>query len=269
MATKVKPCRIQATGTPQAWYVPKYVDEDTFQWWAWWGGWWSDIEYVTQAEYEALLPWAESDWKHYFIYTSSSSPRLPSAYQEVEYIQSSWTQYINTWWYPSSNYCKVIADWVFGFLDDWNVLFWMTNGSNGYSIQSHQNKYYINAWSTWNLNTQLTAGDWDDGIIEYEATNGTLNISVIWNIYTGSYSWSVAQSTRPMYIFKLNENGSATWGTPMKLREFKIYSGADTLARDFIPCYRIADSVIWLYDIVNDQFYTNAGTWSFTKWSDV
>ena len=32
---------------------------------SWWG---SDIEYVTQAEYTALLPWAESDGKHYFIY---------------------------------------------------------------------------------------------------------------------------------------------------------------------------------------------------------
>jgi hypothetical protein len=59
MATKVKPCRIKATWTPQVWYVPQYVDEDTFQWWSWWGG--SDIEYVTQAEYNALLPWAESD----------------------------------------------------------------------------------------------------------------------------------------------------------------------------------------------------------------
>ena len=34
--------------------------------------WWSDIEYKTQAEYTALLPWAESDWKHYFIYSTSS-----------------------------------------------------------------------------------------------------------------------------------------------------------------------------------------------------
>ena len=34
--------------------------------------WWSDIEYVTSAEYTALLPWAASDWKHYFIYSTSS-----------------------------------------------------------------------------------------------------------------------------------------------------------------------------------------------------
>ena len=33
--------------------------------------WWSDIEYVTQAEYNALLPWALTDNKHYFIYSTS------------------------------------------------------------------------------------------------------------------------------------------------------------------------------------------------------
>ena len=39
MATKVKPSRIQISGTPQTWDVPMYVDQDTFQWWAgWWGG---------------------------------------------------------------------------------------------------------------------------------------------------------------------------------------------------------------------------------------
>ena len=47
--------------------------------WATWklikDGWaipeWDKIEYVTQAEYTALLPWAASDGKHYFIYTIS------------------------------------------------------------------------------------------------------------------------------------------------------------------------------------------------------
>ena len=40
MATKVKPSRLQITGTPQAWNVPVYVDQDTFQRWAWWWGGW-------------------------------------------------------------------------------------------------------------------------------------------------------------------------------------------------------------------------------------
>ena len=39
MATKVKPSRLQITGTPQAWQVPVYVDQDTFSWWTGGGNW--------------------------------------------------------------------------------------------------------------------------------------------------------------------------------------------------------------------------------------
>lgn len=46
MATKVKPTRLNVTGTPQAWDVPMYVDADSFEWWAWW--WWSwDVQVST------------------------------------------------------------------------------------------------------------------------------------------------------------------------------------------------------------------------------
>jgi hypothetical protein len=57
------------------WYDTTNSAMKVWDWTAWqsvgtgWG--WSDIEYVTQAEYNALLPWAESDNKHYFIYTES------------------------------------------------------------------------------------------------------------------------------------------------------------------------------------------------------
>lgn len=36
MATKVKPTRLQTTGTPQAWDVPTYVNADCFCRWKWW-----------------------------------------------------------------------------------------------------------------------------------------------------------------------------------------------------------------------------------------
>ena len=52
MATKVKPSRLQVTWTPQAWQVPVYVDEDTFQWWAWWGGGTWDVSW----------PASSTDW---------------------------------------------------------------------------------------------------------------------------------------------------------------------------------------------------------------
>lgn len=39
--------------------------------------------------------------------------------------------------------------------------------------------------------------------------------------------------------------------------------------RNFIPCYRRSDNVIGLYDLVENKFYTNAGTGNFLKGPDV
>ena len=41
MATKVKPSRLNVSGTACVWYVPVYLSDDCFCWWAWWGWWWS------------------------------------------------------------------------------------------------------------------------------------------------------------------------------------------------------------------------------------
>ena len=66
-----------------------------------------------------------------------------------------------------------------------------------------------------------------------------------------------------LYLFALNQNG-AIQHAAMQLYSCKIYDG-DELIRDFVPCYRIADGVIGLYDLVGEQFYTNGGTGVFVK----
>ena len=47
-----------------------------------------------------------------------------------------------------------------------------------------------------------------------------------------------------------------------------IYKGS-TLARDFVPCYRIADNVVGMYDLVTNQFFTNSGSGAFTCGADI
>ena len=41
-----------------------------------------------------------------------------------------------------------------------------------------------------------------------------------------------------------------------------IYDG-NNLIRQFIPAKRKSDNVVGLYDLVNDTFYTNAGSYNF------
>ena len=70
-------------------------------------------------------------------------------------------------------------------------------------------------------------------------------------------------------LFGINNGGTNSQQTgDIYFYGFKAYTGV-TLVRDLIPCYRIADNEIGMYDIVNDVFYTNAGTGTFTKGADV
>jgi hypothetical protein len=48
-----------------------------------------------------------------------------------------------------------------------------------------------------------------------------------------------------------------------RLFKCNIYNGGQ-LVRNFIPAKRRSDNIVGLYDAVNKQFYTNAGSGSFT-----
>ena len=54
----------------------------------------------------------------------------------------------------------------------------------------------------------------------------------------------------------------------MKVYRLKLYEN-NVLVREYVPCYRISDNVIGLYDSVNKVFYQNNGTGSFNKGSDI
>ena len=54
----------------------------------------------------------------------------------------------------------------------------------------------------------------------------------------------------------------------MRLYRFKLYDNG-YLVRDFVPCYRKATGENGLYDLVNSVFYTNKGTGSFSRGSNI
>ena len=55
--------------------------------------------------------------------------------------------------------------------------------------------------------------------------------------------------------------------------QIKLYSlqryKQGVLTLNLVPCYRVSDGVIGLYDTVSETFFTNAGTGTFSKGSDV
>ena len=200
---------------------------------------------------------------------------LGELYKEVEYIQSSWTQYINTGYTGSSN-TKIDTklsittrvwnyDFFYGSSWDWTwwqpctfiqnnypennkirVVNYANSGSNKRYVDSINNLEYGKIYNIIHTNTSFII-DW--------VSQGTMSATT----YTLTY---------PFWIFWVNNRGSFAQRCAMKLYSFKIYESW-TLVRDFVPCYRVSDNVIWLFDKVGNKFYTNAGTGTFTKWNDV
>lgn len=199
-------------------------------------------------------------------------------YQEVEYIQSSWTQCINTLYCPNKN-TKISIDLQFTSLTVQQRLFWVWSAINSSNLIAFI--AYINGSG---YRSRMT---FDNLASVYQSTNvkadtlrhkfvldNTKYIIYTWDteIVNQNNSATISYSTTPNPLALLAQyNNNPQWyenKASAKLYWCKIYESW-TLVRDFVPCYRKSDNVIWLYDKVKNIFYTNSWTWTFTKWPNV
>lgn len=194
-------------------------------------------------------------------------------YQKVEYIQSSWTQYINTNVQLWTNAFEINCDSLIttftteeqAFFSIWTETYWYWN----VFVRNQYSTYYLDAYFQWHnqINSSLS-------------TNTRYNITLK---RTSSNSWNLQNNTNSINISYSPWTTNNTtvklftrWDTPStsysnsKIRMYscKIYVSW-SLVRNFVPCYRKSDNVIGMLDTVNKVFYTNQGSWSFTKWPNV
>ena len=194
--------------------------------------------------------------------------RLPSAYQEVEWIQWTWTQYINTGFVPNQNskaefmVSNLIADssnhnifWA----DKW----WQNSWFSIYYWQYWSTNWFYSFWSAGEGIVSWNIADWNEHTWEFSKDG--LYIDWIRVKWPRTYTFTSVN----LYLFAVNRNWSASeYSNTGRIHYIKLYDNW-TLVRNFVPCYRKSDSVIWLYDLVNSAFYNNAWSWTFTKWPDV
>ena len=181
---------------------------------------------------------------------------LPSGYKQLEYIESSGTQFIDTD-IKAKNNTKVIAEcnitygtnWVMilGSYDTGAYFSWWANATNIYAYYGSQNKSGNGATGKQTI-----------------IANGSK-----WSDSANSFVFSDASFTAPstMYLFSVHNGGSSYANASMKLYACQIYDNG-TLVRNFIPC-RTPNREIGLWDDVNGVFYGNAGTGTFTAGPEI
>ena len=191
-------------------------------------------------------------------------------YQEVERVWSSWTQYINTWFTASVNTrIETTLSVASSQPREWAVFFGVTRNDSSWDWILGR----IYASTASDFNPRFCNTNYDEAQVNmttdifHDIVLAANTLEVDNSSYTITTSWTPYQS--PMDIFWWNNGGSHGWRCgSCKIKSLTIIENG-TPVRDFIPCYRVTDWVIWMYDEVNDVFYTNQWSWTFTKWPDV
>lgn len=187
---------------------------------------------------------------------------LPSGYNQVEYIESSGTQYINTGVKPNTNTRMVLTAQVLSsqkteghlasVVTSDAALFFVLSLRPVSGIMTYATRYGTSALSP--FPTSVTpygkhVFDKNKGVTKIDAETVTVT--------SGAF-----QIDKQLTLFARNAaSGKIDAFTSMKLYECKIYDGT-TLIRDFVPCRR-TNTTPGLYDLVNNVFYENAGSGDF------
>ena len=187
-------------------------------------------------------------------------------YQELEYIESSWTQYIDTWYIPKS-----ITEFDLVFSPATYVWTYCT-------IMGTRKDTNNNALWMWYYAAQ------DRNYIEFSPANVDpfwISWRTIWTTYNITYhnkilsNWTdsitvnhTQDSLYPLYIFTGDQVNTPTEYSAIKFYSLKLYEW-NNLIKDFMPCYRKSDWAIWLLDKVKWEFYPNAWSWTFIKWPKI
>ena len=189
-------------------------------------------------------------------------------YTELEYIETTGTQYIDTGVIPTLN-TKVrvkflpVAQNGIGF-------FGARTPASGTA-----NRFTCTTFSS---GTQLSAGmtvnEWPDFRISnyvgnlYDITieNGSTKVNDI--TYTTPTNTSVDFGNNTFKLIGVKDNGDVENDTQAKYYLCQIWESG-VLVHYLVPVRRNSDNVVGMYDTVTDTFFINAGTGTFTVGPDV
>lgn len=188
---------------------------------------------------------------------------LPNGYTQIEYIESTGTQYINTGFKPNQDTRVILDTDITSAASDFSAIF-------GSRIN-----YDNTAFSVW-VKPDTFHSDYANGYIQNQMTPSTLGRYIIdknKNITTAkdmviTHNYTNFQCVENMLIGTVVNNGTPYKnGLIGKIYSCQIYDNG-VLVRDYIPVIN-SDGAIGLFDLVSQTFFGNAGTGTFIAGNDV
>lgn len=190
------------------------------------------------------------------IIGAQSKSRLPSEYQEVEYIESTGSQFFDINYQFTSNNFRLLSKTNTNVVGEQCIF-----GNDAVPFENGYRASGIEMFSYSGTSIAIEIGDYRNKIIEFEVEqkNGVRYIKA---------EGIVSQSNNVVNLvgkslFAGSFRAYANYAVIAKIYNYRIYDN-DILVRNFIPCYRKSDDKPGLYDLASNTFFTNANTSSAT-----
>ena len=207
-------------------------------------------------------------------FTAGPDILVPSNYTQLEYIQSTGTQYINTGIIPA-NY-DWYAEFGMSFSSTSKMFFGAGIGAFGGGSWAYQ--FGLPSWNGISL-------QWGEGS---GARGGTTQLGVSMDTF---YDWKLSKTglyvdgvlkaqmqspnndytscTRSIWIGRINSTSTGYNDGTSAWKYVRIFDDTDSLVFNGIPARRNSDDEIGLYDTVTGEFFINAGTGTFVAGPDL
>lgn len=201
----------------------------------------------------------------------TTEPTWRDYYKEVEYIESTGKQYINTGVYVNPDYTVEVTFVMTQRNATWDTLFGTRNSSLARFTARWANS------ATGNLGIHRSRAktgsyeNYDDTKAKKTAVTDTWHtIKLAKREYsfdgelrkTFSTTSSTAAYAYPIYLFALCNAGSPADYGYFRIKKARIWNDNDELIRDYIPCVDL-DGVGGMYDVINDTFTKSGSSTKF------
>ena len=190
--------------------------------------------------------------------TFTAGPVVPepvdeSEITELEYIQSSGVQYVDTLFKPNQDTRAVIDGYNDSASSGWTYGTWESATVNQFAGSC--NKSYAVRYGTTNA---TLAENIPVGPVNFDQNKNAYNV----NGTTGFFTAQTFSCQYSIFLFAINAAGAVSSGRfTGKIYSCQIYDNG-LLERDYIPAM-LANGEVGLYDQVFHKFYRNVGTGEF------
>ena len=206
-----------------------------------------------------------------FNVLKTATPSWRDYYREVEYIESTGTQYIDTGVKVTPDYTVEVTFVMTQRKATWDTLFGTRNSNQARftarwansetgKLGVHRSKAKTTNYESIddaNATKTMVTDTWHTiKLAKREYTfDGQLR-------KTFSATTSTATFPYPIYLFALcNAGKSADYGY-FRIKQARIWNSNNELIRDYIPCVNL-DGVAGMYDVVNDTFSSSGSSTEF------